>query len=92
VGYPEKLDLAFDADQMNVPLLWQGSFMDAGRHWTARGEGFEPPMGFNLVRFPSGPPFAVLNGDAAWPTATGKDAGYQFRGYVFDEQRRPSFH
>ena len=92
VGYPEKLDLAFDANQMRLALLWQGPFIDASRHRTGRGEGYEPPMGYDVVRFAAGAPFAKLdNASAPWPDATGKAAGYQFRGYVFDAQRHPKF-
>ena len=92
VGYPEKVDLAFDANDMRLALLWQGPFMDASRHWTGRGEGFEPPLGYAVVNLPSGAPFAFLPSTAeAWPTAVGKSAGYQFRGYTYDAQRRPTF-
>ncbi len=92
VGYPEKLDLAFDANEMRLALLWQGPFIDASRHRTGRGEGYEPPLGYNVVKLPDGAPFARLeNIEAPWPAATGKAAGYQFRGYLFDAQRRPKF-
>jgi mono/diheme cytochrome c family protein len=32
VGYPEKLNLAFDANNMRLALLWHGAFIDAARH------------------------------------------------------------
>jgi len=93
VGYPEKVNLAYDANQMSVALLWQGAFMDASRHWTGRGEGFEPPMGYSVVKFPSGAPFAVISDpNSPWPKAFGKEASYQFRGYAYDALRRPQFH
>src|SRR5262249_7190687 len=41
VGYPEKLTLAFDANNVSLAMLWPGGFIDAARHWTARGAGFE---------------------------------------------------
>ena len=50
VGYPEKAHLAFDANEMYLALLWQGDFMDAGRHWTGRGEGYESPLGDNILQ------------------------------------------
>ena len=60
VGYPEKANLAFDANDLRIALIWQGGFMDASRHWTGRGEGFQPPMGDNVVALPAGAPFATL--------------------------------
>ena len=92
VGYPEKVDLAFDANDMRLALLWQGPFMDASRHWTGRGEGFEPPLGYGVLNLPAGAPLAFLPSPSeAWPAAVGKAAGYQFRGYSFDEKQRPTF-
>src|SRR5262249_14979482 len=49
VGYPEKAHLAFDANDLRLALVWQGAFMDASRHWTDRGAGFEPPLGDNVL-------------------------------------------
>lgn len=93
VGYPEKVNLAFDANQMNVALLWQGAFIDASRHRSGRGEGFEPPMGYNITKLAPGAPLAVLtDAKAAWPKLTGNEAGYQFQGYAYDAQRHPEFH
>jgi hypothetical protein len=92
VGYPEKANLAFDADDMRIALIWQGGFIDAGQHRTGRGMGATPPLGHDLLALPTGPPFALLTGtDAPWPAATGKKAGYQFRGYDLDDSLRPAF-
>jgi mono/diheme cytochrome c family protein len=92
VGYPEKLHLAFDANQMRLALLWQGAFIDAGRHWTGRGAGYEPPLGDNILPLPTGPTFALL-GSAAdnWPTQSPKELGYRFKGYKLDKEDRPTF-
>ena len=92
VGYPEKVNLAFDANEMRPAMIWQGSFIDAQRHWTDRGTGFQGPLGDNVLKLATGAPFAVLeNPDAAWPDKKPKEIGYQFRGYRFDEKRRPVF-
>ncbi len=91
VGYPEKANLAFDANELRLALLWHGPFIDAGRHRTGRGAGYEAPMGYDLLKLPSGPPFAVLASESeVWPDKTGHAAGYQFHGYNFDDQRRPT--
>ena len=93
VGYPEKANLAFDANEMRLAMIWQGAFIDASRHRTGRGQGFEKPLGTNVVNGPPGPPLAILESESApWPKESGKLAGWQFRGYSLDEKRRPSFH
>jgi hypothetical protein len=92
VGYPEKADLAFDANDMRLALIWQGAFIDAARHRTGRGEGFEKPLGTNVMHGPPGAPMAVLESEStAWPKESGKQAGWQFHGYSLDEKRRPTF-
>jgi mono/diheme cytochrome c family protein len=92
VGYPEKANVAFDANDMRLALIWQGAFIDAARHRTGRGQGFEKPLGVNVVQGPPGAPLAVLDSESAeWPKDSGKLAGWQFRGYSLDNERRPTF-
>ncbi len=92
VGYPEKANLAFDANEMRLALLWQGAFMDAARHWTGRGEGSEQPLGDNILTLPTGPAFATLDkADAPWPTTAPKQMGYKFLGYRLTPDDRPPF-
>ena len=43
VGYPEHVNLAFDANDLRLALIWQGAFIDASRHWSGRGGGFQSP-------------------------------------------------
>lgn len=92
VGYPEKLNLAFDANDVRIALIWQGAFIDASRHWSARGAGFQGPLGDNVLALPGGPGFAMLNSTStAWPTQSAKELGYQFRGYRLNPNGQPSF-
>ncbi|MGY8769101.1 MAG: c-type cytochrome [Pirellulales bacterium] len=92
VGYPEKGNIAFDANDMRVALIWQGSFMDASRHWNGRGQGFQPPLGDNVVEFATGPSFLELDSlTGEWPDTSSKEFGYKFLGYHLGEQRRPTF-
>ena len=91
VGYPERINLAFDSEQMSLRLLWKGEFanVDLG--------SFEP-RGTERISFPPGIPFHRLKSmDENWPYK-GKtnypfphDHGYQFRGYHLDALRRPTF-
>ncbi len=92
VGYPEKANLAFDANELRLALIWQGPFIDAARHWTDRGVGYEPPLGDNPLRLPRGVAFAILAKDNdAWPTKSAKELGYKFRGYHTTPDERPTF-
>ena len=92
VGYPEKANLAFDANEMRLALVWQGAFIDAAKHRTGRGDGFQTPLGVNVQKGPPGPPFAILENESApWPAALGREGGYEFKGYRLDEKQRPAF-
>ncbi|MCA9105002.1 MAG: c-type cytochrome [Planctomycetales bacterium] len=92
VGYPERVNLAFDAEQLRLALAWQGRFIDAGKHWTGRGQGFQRPLGDNVLPMADGPGVvAVENWEGAWPNANVRELGGRFKGYRFDEQRRPTF-
>jgi cytochrome c2 len=92
VGYPEKVHLAFDANDLRLALLWQGDFLDASRHWTDRGAGFGEPLGDNVLHLPAGPGFAVLpKADSPWPTGSARSLGQRFRGYKLSKDDRPTF-
>ena len=92
VGYPEKVNQAFDANDLRIALLWHGAFIDASKHWLGRGQGFQPPLGDNVLKLPTGVSFAVLEDPTSpWPTQTAKELGYRFRGYRLGEARRPTF-
>ncbi len=90
IGYPEGVNLAFDANEMRIALLWQGQFIDAKKHWTGRGQGFEGPLGENILKLPATPPLGVLVDDK-WPTGKAKEIGYKFRGYKLSPDQRPTF-
>ena len=92
VGYPEGVNLAFDFDRFALLWIWQGQFIDASKHWVGRGPGFQNPLGDNVLPLPSEVPFAVLaDASTAWPSQPARDQGYQFKGYRFDDARRPIF-
>lgn len=92
VGYPERLNLAFDAEKVRLALLWQDGFIDAEQHRTGRGAGMIAPLGTSVISWPTGPEIAILADETSpWPNRTGKDAGFRFRGYELDDARRPSF-
>ena len=82
IGYPEQVNLAFDAENCRTALIWQQNFMDASRHWTGRGQGFEPPLGDNVLKLSDKIGFFLVENPDLRP---------QFKGYRFDKDRRPIF-
>lgn len=95
VGYPERINLAFDANHMRMALLWNGGFIDAHMHWEGRGPGYQKPLGDNVVTLPNDVSFARLSSQTQeWPQTTEqntKDKSVRFLGYKLDELRRPAF-
>lgn len=92
VGYPARLNLAFDSEEMALRLLWKNDFatVDTGSFHA---------IGTDRIAFPAGIPFHRLKSlEDGWPSK-GKtdhtfpqDQGYQYRGYHLDALRRPAFH
>ncbi len=92
VGYSEGVNLAFDANQMRMAMIWHGAFIDAARHWTGRGAGFEAPLGDDILSFPNQVSFLILDKpDQEVPTGNARDLGYKFLGYHLDSKQRPIF-
>ena len=91
VGYPERINLAFDSEEMALRRLWKGEFANVEM-------GSFHPRGTDPISFPPGIPFHRLKSlEDDWPYK-GKtnypfpqDHGYQFRGYHLDAKRRPTF-
>ncbi len=92
VGYPEGINQAWDANTQRLALLWQGRFIDASKHWSGRGQGFQGPAGENILQLPQGPTVARLeSNEANWPAESDKSLGHRFRGYRLTKDQRPTF-
>ena len=98
VGFPDNVHVAWDADQLRLALVWRGAFIDAGKHWTGRGQGFQSPLGDGVFTPDAAPSVAVLaSPESPWPVAKpdqpagGQGDGVRFRGYSLDAQGRPTF-
>ncbi len=98
VGFPGGINMAWSAESMNLALLWRGAFIDAARHWNARGAGHEKPLGYDVLH-PTGqvtPAFFVADKpDAAWPAWDSQNGlrhdGFAWKGYTLDSRRSPAF-
>ena len=75
VGYPERVNAAFDAEEVRLSLLWRGRFLNVAPHWSVQGMGRVRPLGTDVIVFPHGPTLAVLKDDKAeWPAGEPQDA------------------
>ncbi|BCX46190.1 alcohol dehydrogenase [Haloferula helveola] len=91
IGLAGGVNYAFSASTAALERVWTGKFMNAGRHWTMRGAGEEPPAGENIVTLFNGPSVTLLaNPDDAWPAAF-LDGSFRFVGYDLDDSNRPTF-
>lgn len=91
VGYPEKVSLAWDAELMRLALVWRGAFLDAGRHWSGRGGGLQPPLGDGVFSADKAAAVAVLaEPSGPWPVHP-RISGGTFGGYTLDASGRPTF-
>ncbi|MGE9267493.1 MAG: hypothetical protein ACQKBY_05305, partial [Verrucomicrobiales bacterium] len=92
VGFFELGNYVFSADDLSLDLVWRGKFMDGGRHWVNRGQGFQAPAGEDVTALNRGPAFARLADEKSpWPESWQADLQARFRGYELDDKGRPEF-
>ena len=92
VGFPEELNIIWDAERMGLYWIWKNEFIDAARHWTGRGQGRTKPAGDQIHPLETWTP--IVAGDSTgmtWPSESGRELGYRFRGYRFFEPGTPTF-
>ena len=91
MGFPGGWNLAFDAEDLRLALLWRGRFLNAGPHWDVQGMGQIRPLGSNVVIEPHLTAMATLAlPDAPWPRMPGKFLGMKFHGYQLDPAGYPT--
>ncbi len=98
VGYPEFLNVCFDANALNFVMIWHGAFIDGAKHWNGRGQGFQSPSGHYLIKLKRTQAIAQLSdAKAPWPELMlgnnddDRAKGLRFRGYKLEESQRPVF-
>ncbi|MCH1497414.1 MAG: c-type cytochrome [Rubripirellula sp.] len=89
VGYPSGINLAYDAEQMRLALMWKGGFADPGGVWRGQGHGRVRPLSRELWSLGLGPDLDSER--KAWLVDDGRPPNHQFRGYLLDAERRPTF-
>lgn len=103
VGFPEKLNYAFNAETGTLTALWHGEYVRVDRG--GQGAGNFHPLG-KVVALAQDVSFAELKDEkAAWPLRPvmtkenpvnpdplyPKNLGYQFKGYELDDASVPTF-
>ncbi|WP_144057823.1 c-type cytochrome [Novipirellula maiorica] len=79
VGYPNQVNLVFDAEQMQLAMIWQGKFADPGGVWRGQGHGTVKPLGDKLIRFARGP--EIEDPTSPWIVDDGRPPQHRFKGY-----------
>jgi cbb3-type cytochrome oxidase cytochrome c subunit len=100
VGFRQRTHVVFDANRVRMVQAWTGDFISPASAWEGRGGGYAKVPGSDIVRFPEGPPLAVLESQSApWPADLPKvrlgtnrtPPGWRYSGYRLDEQGVPIF-
>ncbi|GAB4035897.1 family 16 glycoside hydrolase [Spirosoma gilvum] len=91
VGSPEQVHYTYDLDKGALVQVWRGGFLDTTPMWHDRGDGSSRPMGM-VQRL--GAPVLFLSKlsspQANWIADT-TGSGFRPKGYVLDENDRPTF-
>jgi len=88
VGYPGGVNLAYDAEQMRLAMIWKGKFVDPAGVWYGQGHGLVRALGPTL-HFPKGP--ELDDQSDPWIVDDRRPKTHQFKGYILGEARRPTF-
>jgi mono/diheme cytochrome c family protein len=91
VGFPVGIHYAYDAAGARLMQVWRGSFIDASGAWAGRGGNVTGGQGPTLWEHPGGPAFVFGAKPDAWPSETGRKAGYDYRGYRTGAEHGPVF-
>jgi hypothetical protein len=91
VGSPAQVHYTYDLDNGTVLQVWRGGFLDTTPMWNNRGNGRSRPLG--TVQHFGKPAFTIArlaSPASAWVADTA-GSSYRPKGYVLDEQDRPTF-
>ena len=89
VGYPGGVNIAFDAEQLRLAMVWRGKFVDPGSAFKGQGHGDVKPLG-PTIELKRGPELDDQEKPWVW-TENGRSADHHFKGYALDAKRQPTF-
>jgi mono/diheme cytochrome c family protein len=81
VGFPQGHNIAFSTQDCQPDLIWKGKFINAGKHWTGRGQGAQIPLSNDVVNLGQG---------VAW-SIDGENLKLKLAGYTMDKMGSPTF-
>jgi hypothetical protein len=81
VGFPHENNIAFSTQDCQPDIIWKGKFINAGKHWTGRGQGAQIPLSNDVVKLGQG---------VAW-SKDGKELIVKLAGYTMDKMGNPTF-
>ena len=81
VGFPQGHNIAFSTQDCQPDLIWKGKFINAGKHWTGRGQGAQIPLSNDVVNL----------GQGVALSENGKNIELKLIGYTMDKMGNPSF-
>ncbi|MBC8153163.1 MAG: DUF1080 domain-containing protein [Bacteroidetes bacterium] len=91
VGSPDQVHYTYDMDNGALVQVWRGTFLDATPMWHDRGDGSSRPTGMvQRMGLPRLTLEKLASPGAAWQVDT-VGSGYRPRGYVLDNNDRPTF-
>ena len=51
MGNPSQVNLAFDAEQLRLAMIWKGKFADPSGVWRGQASGTVRPLSRDVIRF-----------------------------------------
>lgn len=100
VGFRQRTHVVFDANRVRMVQAWAGDFISPTSAWEGRGGNYAKVPSSDVVTFPAGPPFAVLESQSLpWPKEVPKarmgtrrtPPGWRYLGYRYDDEGVPTF-
>ena len=96
VGYPERTHIVFDANNMNLAMMWTGKYLDAGAMWNNRGTSFMHAQGQAVAIDKQAQVAQLATAESQWPNLNRsvnqvRKSDLRFRGYSLDKKQYPTF-
>jgi cytochrome c553 len=100
VGFPQRVHVAFDAGRIRMSAAWTGDFFSPDGAWEGRGGNYANIPSNDIIRFPNGPTFAILESHTSpWPLdppkpklgANKSPPSWRYLGYQLDDKQVPTF-
>lgn len=90
VGFPHKVNAAFNTNTNSLVKIWKGRFIDAESAWDNRFQPPTQPLGDDVVTLNTTPLFSTLESqNTAWPNSQTQENHYRAQGYEINKDGTP---